>query len=114
MLQKYRLLNNIGGWLAFAIALVVYTLTVEPTASFWDCGEFIASSYKMEVGHPPGAPLFMVVARFFSLFGRIVVKDNRDTKATLLKTVIVSEGVPEITGADQSNFQLRFYLENTL
>ncbi len=68
MFQKYRLLNNIGGWLTFAIALVVYTLTVEPTASFWDCGEFIASSYKLEVGHPPGAPFFMVVARFFSLF----------------------------------------------
>jgi len=68
MTRRYRLLNNIGGWLAFAIALVVYTLTVEPTASFWDCGEFISSSYKLEVGHPPGAPLFMVVARFFSLF----------------------------------------------
>jgi len=68
LIKRYQLLNNIGGWFAFAIALVVYTLTVEPTASFWDCGEFISSSYKLEVGHPPGAPLFMVIARFFSLF----------------------------------------------
>ncbi|UCG26822.1 MAG: DUF2723 domain-containing protein, partial [Bacteroidales bacterium] len=67
-MKKYNLVNNIGGWMVFFIALMVYTLTVEPTASFWDCGEFIASSYKLEVGHPPGAPLFMLIARFFSLF----------------------------------------------
>ena len=85
MLQKYRLLNNIGGWIAFAIALVVYTLTVEPTASFWDCGEFISSSFKLEVGHPPGAPLFMIIARFFSLFAG----DNVSNVAKMINMVSV-------------------------
>ena len=56
------------GWVSFAIALLVYLLTLEPTVSLWDCGEFIASSYKLQVGHPPGAPLFMIIGRIFSLF----------------------------------------------
>ncbi|HPG73045.1 MAG TPA: DUF2723 domain-containing protein, partial [Bacteroidales bacterium] len=64
----YKKLDIIFGWVAFTIAAVVYLLTIEPTTSFWDCGEFISSSYKLEVGHPPGAPLFMILARFFSLF----------------------------------------------
>ncbi len=67
-MKKYRLYNNILGWFSFIIAAIVYLLTIEPTASFWDCGEFIASAYKMEVGHPPGAPFFMIMARFFTLF----------------------------------------------
>ncbi|MFI3267361.1 MAG: DUF2723 domain-containing protein [Rikenellaceae bacterium] len=58
----------IFGWVAFAVSLLVYLLTVEPTASLWDCSEFIATSYKMEVGHPPGAPLFMMINRIFSIF----------------------------------------------
>ena len=58
----------ISGWIAFAISLVVYILTLEPSASLWDCGEFIATSYKMEVGHPPGAPLFMMLNRIFTMF----------------------------------------------
>ncbi|MDA0195683.1 MAG: DUF2723 domain-containing protein [Bacteroidetes bacterium] len=62
----YKKLNNITGWFVFAIATLVYTLTVEPTASYWDCGEFIATSYKLEVSHPPGAPFFMLVGRMFS------------------------------------------------
>ncbi|MDL2320631.1 DUF2723 domain-containing protein [Alistipes sp. OttesenSCG-928-B03] len=60
--------NLIAGWAAFAVASIVYILTMEPTASLWDCAEFIATSYKLEVGHPPGAPLFMMIARFFSMF----------------------------------------------
>lgn len=56
------------GWISFAIAAAVYCLTIEPTASFWDCGEFITSSYKLEVGHPPGAPFFMLTANFFTQF----------------------------------------------
>ena len=65
---KYKFYNNIIAWIVFLIALITYSLTVEPTVSLWDCGEFIASSYKLEVGHPPGAPLFMLMGRFFSLF----------------------------------------------
>ena len=68
MMKRYRLINNITGWVVFAVAAVTYLLTIEPTASLWDCGEYIASAYKLEVGHPPGNPVFMVIARFFTLF----------------------------------------------
>ena len=67
-MEKYRQYNLILGWGVFLVALIVYLLTMEPTASFWDCGEFIATAYKMEVGHPPGAPFFMILGRFFTLF----------------------------------------------
>lgn len=67
-MKKYNLINNILGWLSFTIAAIVYLLTIEPTASFWDCGEFITSAFKFEVGHPPGAPFFMLTGKFFSLF----------------------------------------------
>jgi hypothetical protein len=67
-MQNFRRYNLILGWGVFLVSLIVYLLTMEPTASFWDCGEFIATAYKMEVGHPPGAPFFMVIGRFFSLF----------------------------------------------
>ena len=66
--MEYKKLNNIIGWLIWAIASFVYLATIEPTTSFWDCGEFIAAAYRLEVGHPPGAPLFMVIGRFFTLF----------------------------------------------
>ena len=65
-MSKYKLINNISGWVVFAVAATVYLLTIEPTASFWDCGEFITSAYKLEVGHPPGAPFFMLVGNFFT------------------------------------------------
>lgn len=68
MIKKYNLINNLFGWLSFVVAAIVYLLTIEPTASFWDCGEFISSAYKLEVGHPPGAPFFMLTGKFFSLF----------------------------------------------
>ncbi len=65
---SYRRLNNITGWILFVISFSVYLLTLEPTVSFWDCGEFILSSYKLQVGHPPGAPLFIMIGRVATLF----------------------------------------------
>ncbi len=67
-MKQYKLVNNLVGWIAFAIAAFTYCSTIEPTASFWDCPEFITTAYKLEVGHPPGAPFFMLTANFFSLF----------------------------------------------
>ncbi|MBL0097539.1 MAG: DUF2723 domain-containing protein [Bacteroidetes bacterium] len=67
-MQNYRFINNLCGWIIFAISAFVYISTIEPTGSFWDCGEFIASSFKLQVGHPPGAPLFMMMGRIMSLF----------------------------------------------
>ncbi len=66
-MTDYKKLNIITGWAVFVIAAATYLLTIEPTTSFWDCGEFIASAHKLEVGHPPGAPLFMITAKVFSL-----------------------------------------------
>ncbi len=67
-MRKYNLINNSLGWLIFVIATVTYMMTLEPTASFWDCGEFISQGYKLEVGHPPGNPIFMLTANFFTHF----------------------------------------------
>lgn len=67
-MKNFRLVNIITGWIVFVISAFVYLSTIEPTASFWDCGEFISSAFKLEVGHPPGAPLFMIMGRFFTLF----------------------------------------------
>lgn len=66
--RKYNLINNATGWVVFAIALATYWLTLEPTVSYWDCGEFITQADKLEIGHPPGNPIFMLTARFFSNF----------------------------------------------
>lgn len=65
---KFKRTNIILGWMVFLISAIVYLLTIEPSVSLWDCGEFISTSYKLQIGHPPGAPLFMLLARFFSLF----------------------------------------------
>ena len=67
-MENYNKLNRLIGWLVFLIATITYFLTLEPTASWWDCGEYIATAYKLQVGHPPGAPLFQLLGRFFSLF----------------------------------------------
>ncbi len=66
--RKYNLINNLCGWGVFLIALCTYWLTLEPTASYWDCGEFIIQADKLEIGHPPGNPIFMLTARFFANF----------------------------------------------
>lgn len=66
--MNYRKLNLLGGWFTFAIATIVFLLTMEETVSLWDCGEYITAAYKLEVGHPPGAPFFMLIGRLFSFF----------------------------------------------
>src|ERR1700753_3612075 len=65
--MNYRKINNLIGWITGAIAFIVYLKTMEPTVSFWDCGEFLSCAYKLEVGHSPGAPFFMMVQRLFGL-----------------------------------------------
>ena len=67
-MNSFKKINNFTGWAVFAIAALVYASTMEPTASFWDCGEFIAATYKLQVVHPPGAPIFLMMGKIFSLF----------------------------------------------
>lgn len=67
-MRKYKLVDNVVGWIVFIIASATYLMTIEPTASFWDCSEFIATAYKFDVGHPPGAPFFMLIAKIFTYF----------------------------------------------
>ena len=67
-MKKYHLMNNIIGWAICIVACTVYILTAEATASWWDCGEYIATANKLQVGHPPGAPSFQLIGRLFSMF----------------------------------------------
>ena len=80
--MSFKRINLLLGWVSFAIALVVYLLTLEPTVSLWDCGEFIASSFKLQVGHPPGAPLFLILGRAFSL-----ITSDPDQVAKMINSV---------------------------
>ncbi len=66
-MKNFKFYNLLVGWSVFALSAIVYLLTIEPSGSYWDCGEFIATAFKLQVGHPPGAPLFMIIARFFTL-----------------------------------------------
>ena len=65
---NFKKWNTILGWFVFTIAVITYALTIEPTVSFWDAGEYILTSSKLQVGHPPGAPLFQMLGAFFSMF----------------------------------------------
>src|SRR5512133_301435 len=66
--MNHQKINNLIGWIVFGISLIIYVLTLEPTMSLWDCGEFLVSACKLEINHSPGAPLFMLIGRVFSLF----------------------------------------------
>ena len=66
--MNYKIANRLVGWVAFLVAAITYILTAEPTTSLWDCGEFITTSVGLQVGHPPGAPLFMIISRLFAIF----------------------------------------------
>ena len=89
-MKKFRTLNNSLGWLAFAIAAATYCLTAEPTASFWDCPEFILSAHKLEINHPPGAPFFMLTANFFSLFAE---PENVAYMVNIMSAVLSAAGI---------------------
>ena len=67
-MKQYKLFNNIFGWVSFIFAAVVYSMTMESTGSFWDCGEFVSGCFKLQVVHPPGAPFFLMLGRIFTLF----------------------------------------------
>ena len=90
-MKQYRLVDNIMGWVAFLIAAFVYCSTIEPTASFWDCPEFITTGYKLEIGHPPGAPFFMLTANLFSQFASDATQVARmvNTMSALLSATTI-------------------------
>lgn len=91
-MEHFKRWNNIAGWTTFVIAAVVYLLCLEPTVSYWDCGEFISCSYKLEIGHPPGAPLFLMMAKVFSLLApnpaKVAVMINAMSALTSAFTVL--------------------------
>ena len=89
--MRYKTVNNLIGWIAFAIAAFVYCSTIEPSASYWDCPEFISSAFKLEVGHPPGAPVFMITANLFTQFAKDVshVAMMVNTMSALLSAVCI-------------------------
>ena len=89
--MDYKRLNTIIGWMVFIFATSVYFMTLEPTVSQWDCGEYITTAYKLEVGHPPGAPLFMMLGRLFTIFA------SAENAALMYQTCI--EQFPSCSGA---------------
>ena len=89
-MKSYKTVNNLFGWLCFIIAAVTYCLTVEPSASFWDCPEFILSGNKLEIGHPPGAPFFMLTANFFSLFAS---PENVAYMVNIMSAILSAAGI---------------------
>ena len=90
-MKQFRLVDNIVGWLSFLIAAFVYCSTIEPTASFWDCPEFIDTGYKLQIGHPPGAPFFMLTANLFSQFASDATQVARmvNTMSALLSATCI-------------------------
>ena len=94
-MKSFKTFNNVTGWLVFAIGTIVYVLTAEKTGSLWDCGEFIAGCYKLQVVHPPGAPLFLMIGRLFTAVAEIFTNDG----AMIAYTVNIMSGVFTALGA---------------
>src|SRR6187399_386418 len=82
--MNYRKINNLTGWVIGGIAYIVYLMTMERTVSFWDCGEFLSCAYKLEVGHSPGAPFFMILQRVFGMFADGGLTGQPSTNAAML------------------------------
>ena len=89
-MKSYKTVNNLFGWICFIVAAVTYCLTAEPTASFWDCPEFILSGNKLEIGHPPGAPFFMLTANVFSLFAS---PENVALMVNIMSAILSAAGI---------------------
>ena len=119
-MKKYNIINNTLGWLVFLVAMVTYMLTIEPTASFWDCPEFIAQGYKLEIGHPPGNPMFILAARFAANFAggdvAAVSKCVNAMSALLSATTIlllfwtITHLVKKLVVKDDENISLAQYI----
>ncbi len=115
-MKTYNRWNLLLGWFIFLIAAITYLLTLEPTVSWWDCGEFIASSYKLQVGHPPGAPLFLMMGRVFSLFAsspeRVAAMINAMSGLASAFTILflfwtITHLVKKIMPGEEENYSLR-------
>ena len=108
--MNFKKLNLYLGWFVFLIATIVFFITIEDTVSLWDCGEYITAAYKLEVGHPPGAPLFMVIGRLFSFFAdpeHVAIWINRVSALSSSATILfmfwsISMLVKKITLRDKS------------
>ena len=119
--MNYKKINLYLGWLVFLIATIVYFLTIEDSVSLWDCGEYITAAYKLEVGHPPGAPLFMVLGRLFSFFAdpeNVAVWINRlsalSSSGTILfmfwsLTILIKKMVLKARGAISSGDKIAIF-----
>ncbi|MDR1172185.1 MAG: DUF2723 domain-containing protein [Bacteroidales bacterium] len=116
-MRRYRILNNITGWFCFAVAFITYLLTAEPTVSPWDCGEFITAADKLEVGHPPGAPMFLLMARMFAIVApnaaKVAWMVNVFSALTSAFTILflcwsithIARRVCRVPGSKEANFQ---------
>ena len=91
--MNFKRLNNIAGWIVFLVASTVYVMTAEKNGSLWDCGEFVASCFKLQIPHPPGAPLFVILGRFFIiLFGNDAATAAKAATASASKAAVGSSG----------------------
>ena len=115
-MKSYKTVNNLFGWLCFIVATVTYCLTVEPTASFWDCPEFITTAAKLEVGHPPGAPFFMLFGNLFAQFAKLNSNQKQAKQCGHYtqqpKDILNAQNVANITGANANLLKMKLTKNN--